>query len=171
MVVTVDVRRGEFMPVSLENIFSIATFIYLTGLVAGSLILANVGIKGLKINNYNGVAYVALSVFLILAHTFFLFNANAEGSTLNIASQFDVLTWSSIFLGPALIFIYLLSGVYNIFQCDFTAGAVKVLIGFGLAAALYSLGQHWPDSVKAVLSVLSCALWFHIELRAVDEIR
>ncbi|RKX27251.1 MAG: hypothetical protein DRP46_10085 [Candidatus Zixiibacteriota bacterium] len=142
---------------------------YLAGLIAAALFFAMTGIKELKIKRFEGIIYLALSVFFIFAHVLFFISSGAEYQILSYISHLSITGWMVALFAPALIFLYLLFGLFNCVSLRISEGIIKIFIGVAMMTILYSLGVGWPDLIKIPLILISLIVWFGIELSAVEE--
>ena len=143
---------------------------YLAGLLAAALFFAMTGIKELKIKRFEGIIYLALSLFFIFAHILFFISSGAEYQLLSYISQLSIAKWMIALFAPALIFLYILFGLFNFVSLRISEGIIKIFIGIAMITILYSLGVGWPELIKVPLILLSLIAWFGIELSAVEEI-
>jgi len=154
----------------LGNIFSLRTFIYLAGLIIATLISARIGVKELRRGHSDGSMYIVLSLFFLSTHAVFLFTGRPENTLFSYATQLDILSWFIIMLAPAMIVLYLIYGLFSLFQMKITSGLVKLILAAVLIGFLYFFGREW-EFIKAGITVALCATWFLIEIRTANNLR
>lgn len=158
------------MDILLGDIFSTGSFLYLSGLVAASLLFAIIGIRELLINRYEGVLYMGLSLFFIGAHIVFLSAGIGDDSLPGYGTMPNAWEWMILLLGPALILLYLIRGLFSIIKSKFGEAALKTLLGLTLIGLLYLLGLNWYDYIKAILIMAYGVALFGIEIKTIEEI-
>jgi len=149
--------------------FDCKVFCFLTGLIAAALFFTMHGVKELKMRQFEGILYIAMSGFFLFANILFIVSSGSNHSLLGYIAQISVTGWVIILFAPALIFLYLLFGLFNFARYQFTEGAIKIFIGVAMVVLLYTLGPDWPELVKVSLIIVSSIIWFSFELTAVDE--
>nr|MBN2276477.1 hypothetical protein [candidate division Zixibacteria bacterium] len=158
------------MDILLGNFFSFNSFLYLTGLIAAAFFFAMVGIRELKSDRHEGLVYVALAIFFIAAHVIMLFS-NFSSKTI---SDFNLMPgaweWLILLLGPALVTLYILFGLFSFVKLHVGEAILKIGLGVSLIGILYFAGLEWPQEVRAMLVIIFGITWFGIELRTVGEL-
>jgi hypothetical protein len=149
----------------LEYIFAGSSFLILSGLVAAALFFAMAGLREIKESCLEGLLYLALSLFFVLAHFFLLFNTTSANCISHAVAQPDFWGWLISLLAPALIVLYLGFGLFSLLTARFREALVKTFFGLTLACYLYILGPHWPVDVRGILTLIWCGTWFDLELK------
>jgi hypothetical protein len=157
-------RGKESMEHELTLIFTRTAAIYLSALIAAALFFAMVGIREVRQEKLDGILYVAIAIFFLLAHFYCLLNLPDKtplGSPQNLAIFWQ---WMVGVLAPALITLYLVIGLFNFARAHVRTGLVKMFFGLTLVCFLYMLGQSWGVDIKGIVTVVWCMLWFNVEL-------
>jgi len=157
------------MDILFGNIFDISTFLYLTGLLAAALFFAKLGIRDIKSGYYDGLVYIALTMFFVGAHVFFLFTGKGDNALFNFASRLNFLSWFVLLFAPALVILYLSIGLYNFVKMKLFDGFTRIFFGATLIGFLYFIGLDWAVSLKALLTMLYCGAWLLIEISTIEE--
>ncbi len=150
------------------NVFDFSTFLYLTGLLVAALFFAKIGIRDIKLGHYDGLIYLALSLFFIGAHVVFLFAGRADNTLFSFASRLNFLSWFVLLFAPALVILYLVFGLYNFIRMNLFDGFARVFFGTTLIGFLYFIGLDWAVSLKAFLTLLYCGAWLLIEISTLE---
>jgi len=153
-----------------ENTFDANVFIFLTGLIAAAMFFAMIGIRELKIRRFEGILYIALSLFFLGAHILFIVSTESHHSMLKYITQISLGGWVTILFAPALIFLYIMFGLFNFVMQRFAEGFFKVFIGAVMVVLLYSLGHDWSVIFKIPLIMISSIVWFGFELHGAGEL-
>lgn len=151
------------------NLFDFSTFLYLTGLLATALFFSKLGIRDIKFGHYDGLVYIALSLFFVGAHVVFLFTGKADNTLFSFASRLDFVSWFVLLFAPALVILYLIFGLYSFIRNNLFEGFARVFFGTTLIGFLYIIGLDWDVSLKAFLTMLYCGAWLLLEVSTIKE--
>ncbi len=148
----------------LTIIFTRTAAIYLSALIAAALFFAMAGIREIRQEKLDGLLLVAVSIFLLMAHFYYLMNLPDKtplGSPQNLAMIWQ---WLVVVLAPGLVALYLVTGLFNFALKHVRAGLVKMFFGLTLVCFLYMLGETWAVDLKGIVTAVWCLLWFDVEL-------
>ncbi len=152
------------MESELLTIFERGATFYLSGMIAAALFFGMAAIRDLRLEKMEGILFLALSVFFMAAHFFYLYNipdSTPVGSIRNLTIFWD---WLSNVMAPALITLFLVLGLFSFARTNPQTGMVKLFFGLTLLFFLYRLGATWPLDVKGILTAVWCLIWFDVEL-------
>jgi len=152
-----------------SDIFGISILFYLSGLIAAALFLAGTGIRYLKADRFEGLVYIGLSFFFIVAHLIFLNAGCPKSSIVSFTSQLTPVSWLAQLFAPAVVLLFIFFGMISCLKCSFAEGLLKVLIGLALLVILSTIGGESQTTAKAFIAVVSGIVWFGIELRTADD--
>lgn len=144
----------------LNSIFLDFTVVLLWALLAGGLFFMMAGFRELKSSPSQGSLLMTLACFFVLGH--FLVIATLADGTQTLSGVWD---WLASMLAPALIALFLASGVINLVRLQVHQGLVKTFFGLTLVCYLYMLGQYWPMDVRGILAAVYGSTWLDVELR------
>lgn len=164
-----ELKRRNIMDLLFGNLFDFSTFLYLTGLLTAALFFAKSGIRDIKLGHYDGLVYIALSLFFVAAHVVFLFAGKADNTLFSFASRLDLTSWFVLLFAPALVILYLVFGLYDFIRMNLFEGFVRVFFGATLIGFLYIIGVDWAVSLKAFLTMLYCGAWIMLEISTFKE--
>ena len=145
-------------------IFDNLTFYMLSLMIAASLFFLMAGIRELKDQCFEGLLYITIAMFFIAAHTLLLLNLPIDNTLSMILSRMNLWVWLSMIFAPALIFLFLLFGLYNFIMNNARLGLTKIFFGLTLICFLFMLGTDWPVDLKGIITFLFCIAWFDLEL-------
>ena len=154
-----------------SNVFGVSIFFYLSGLIAAALFLASTGIRLLKADRFEGLIYVGLSVFFVVAHLIFLSAGHPKSSVVSFTSQLTVVSWLAQLFAPAVVLLFVFFGVISCLKCSFAEGLLKVFIGLALLVLLITIGGESHYAAKAFFAIVFGLVWFGLELRLADTCR
>ena len=145
------------------------TFMFLAGMVMASLFFAMIAIKQLRDHRVEGLMFAGLSLFFLTGHALLLLYYCGPGDIINFDRSMSFWQWAVLVLGPVMILMYLLPGMFNFVRLSYAEALLKFFFGISLLAFLYALGTDWPDDVKALMIFMYTILWFNIELKTVGD--
>jgi len=154
----------------LGNIFNFSAFLYLTGLLVIALFFTKIGIRDVMLGQYDGLVYIALSLFFIGAHVIFLFAGKADNTLFNFVTQLSLTSWFVLLFAPALVIFYVIFGLFSFIKLHFYDGLTRVFFGATLIGFLYFLGFEWSEFLKALLTMFYCGAWLVIEFCSIREV-
>jgi hypothetical protein len=152
------------------HLFDSGRFFFLAGLIAASMFFILVGIRYLKLRRVEGLMFLAMAVFFIVANVAFLLTESAGTIISGIRLNFSIWNWMAVLMGPAVVILYLSFGIYSLFKFELNEAILKTILAVALIMILYTVGFNWPTVVKAGCVVLFGIGWFVLELKAVREI-
>lgn len=144
-----------------------SNYYFLTGLMAMTLFFAITGLKDLSLKLQEGLLYVAMAILFFSYHLYLLFNIQGNGSIANINSEIDIWVWLAALVSPALIALFLLSGVVSFLKSLYHSGLVKIFFGLTLLCYIYMLGQGWAADIKGIMTIVYSGVWVNLELRTI----
>jgi len=152
----------------MENFWEIfvnnPSFWLLSGFLMAALFFLMVGIRELKQHAYEGLLYIVISLFFVVAHIFYLFNIPNDNLLLMVMNQISFWHWAFMILAPVLIVLYLLLGLFHFLAVNIRVGLLKIFFGLTLLCYLFMLGTNWPLDVKGILTFIWFFIWFEVEL-------
>lgn len=144
-----------------------SNYYFLTGLIAMTLFFAITGLKYLSLKLQEGLLYVAMAILFFSYHLYLLFNIQGNGSIANINSEIDIWVWLAALVSPALIALFLLSGVVSFLKSLYHSGLVKIFFGLTLLCYIYMMGQGWAADIKGIMTIVYSGVWVNLELRTI----
>ncbi len=153
------------MVYEIENILTFTSLAILLALLAAALFFAMVSMRELKDRFLDGLLYLALALFFIVAHFFLLSNTTMADRAIQIAVEIDFWGWLVAVLAPVIIVLYLCLGLVSAITSHFREGLVKVFFGLTLISYLYLIGPHWALDVRGILTLIWSGMWFNIQLQ------
>jgi hypothetical protein len=154
----------------ISNLFDSGSFFFLAGLISASMLFALLGIRFLRLNRYEGLMFLAMAVFFMLANVTFLLTESSGTIISGIKLNFTFWHWTAILMGPAVIILYLSFGIYNLLNFRISEAILKTLLAVSLIMILYTVGFNWPAIVKAISVLVFSIGWFALELREAEEL-
>lgn len=145
----------------ISQIFADAAYFQLTALLTGALFFAMVGIREMRNENLYGYLFVAISIFFLAIHVFFMFNLSPSASPIHNLGLWE---WLIAFFAPALITLYLVFGFFSMLFSKVRNGLVKIFFGLTLLCYLFMLGGSWPLDARGIIVMIWSGLWFDVEL-------
>ncbi len=149
------------MEQELIKIFTDVTLLQLMALLAGSLFFAAVDFRVYQEDQFESVLYMALSVFFLIAHIFYLFSIPPDYLHLNLQNPWY---WFVSLLAPALIFLLLSFALFGFVTTHVWEGGIKLFFGLTLFCYLFMLGSHWPIDIRGILTIVYSGIWIRLEL-------
>jgi len=153
---------------SLADIFANSTFYQLSGLAGLILLFIVIGIREVRNNCPEGYFYLAVAVFLAVAHAVLLDNALSSSPELPFLANLNVWYWLVVLLAPALIVLFVVRAVVSFVTLDSREGLVKLFFGTTLLCYLYMIGVNWPADVRGILTVVWVGFLFKTEIAITD---
>ncbi len=148
---------------TIDLMLSSPSFFLLTGLLATALFFLMVAIRQLMDDCYDGFMYLPLAMFFGAAHGFYLWQLPIDTTISILLADLNVWTWAAYVLAPTLVLLFVILGLFNLVRINVTAAMVKIFFGLTLVCYLFMLGTNWPADVKAIITVIYCLTWFHLE--------
>jgi hypothetical protein len=148
-------------PISIA--FSDLTYFQLSALLAGALFFSMAGLRELRKENYQGLLYLALSIFFLCIHGCLLWNLPPDASPF---PNIGFWQWLIKLVAPALIVLFLLFGIFSLLRADFQASIAKILCGGILVFCLFIPRPQWPLAIQGILVLIWSVLWIKIEIES-----
>lgn len=144
-----------------------SNFYFLTGLITMALFFTIAGLKDLNMNLHEGLLFIAMAIFFFSYHLYLLFNISSNSTIANINGEINLWIWLAALLAPAIITLFLLSGIVSLLKSLRQSGLVKIFFGLTLLCYVYMLGQGWATDIKGILTVVYSGVWINLELRTI----
>ncbi len=152
----------------IATVFSDGFLLQLSALLAVAVFFLMVGIREVRDGNLQGFLFLTLAMFFLAAHVVQLIDLTTAGPGYHTPICLNAWTWLAAFLAPALIFLYLLRGLFGWVMSNWHEGLIKVFFGLTLLCFVYMIGYHWPADVRGILTFIWAALFFKVELEIVN---
>lgn len=152
------------MEQQLLSIFADGSLVIMVGTIAAALFFGMAGIRETREIKLEGLLYLALSLFFFCMHFYYLLNLPANALPGSVQNQQMIWGWMVSILAPALIFLFLLIGLFNVIVTHLQIGLLKLLCGATLGGLLYFLGPGWAMDIKAILTAFWSFIWLEVEL-------
>ena len=152
---------------SINYLLANSNYYFLTGLIATALFFAMAGLKDLSRQLQEGLLYVAMAVLFFSYHLYLLYNIPVNSTIANINGDINFWVWLAALVSPALIALFLLSGVVSFLRSLYHSGLVKIFFGLTLLCYIYMLGQGWAADIKGIMTIIYSGVWVNLELRTI----
>lgn len=145
-------------------LYATPEFYYATGLLAGGLLFLMVGLRELRHSNHDGWVYLILGLFLDLAHIIFMLNVPVQSALAAFADSMGFWTWLSYIAAPAVIALFVLNSLMDLWQTRLRLGMIRLFFGLALTAFVYLLGLDWGYGLKGAVALFFGLIWIWLEL-------
>ena len=139
-------------------------YITLVLILSASLFFLMAGIRSIKSASLEGLLYIAVSAFFVIAHIFYLFNLPIDSPLSFVFSNIDLWIWLTVLFAPALIILFISFGIVSFLMDYFRFGLIKIFFGLTLLCYIFMLGHSWAFDIRGIITLLFCFIWFEIEL-------
>ncbi|MBD3258426.1 hypothetical protein GF377_08325 [candidate division GN15 bacterium] len=152
------------MDQTIAQTFANGTIAQLAALLGLSVFFVIMGLRELKQEHPQGLVYLALALFLLLAHAFQFVHIPADGPLGNPLDGFNLWSWLVVIAAPALVALFIIRSLVSFAFSAGREGMVKLFFGLTLLCFMYMLGSDWPLDVKGILTAIWLVVLFHLEL-------
>ena len=139
-------------------------YIVLVLMLSASLFFLMAGIRSLRNACFEGLLFVAVALFFVVAHIFYLNNLPISSEVSFLIRRFDIWVWLTYLFAPSLIVLFISFGIVNFFLDYFQFGLIKIFFGMTLLCYLFMIGNTWPFDVRGIITILFSFAWFEVEL-------
>jgi hypothetical protein len=153
------------MDMIIGTAFDSGSFFFLAGLIAASMVFIMLGIRWLKLDRHEGFMFIALAAFFLIANLAFLLIESSSTIISSIKLNFTFWHWIALLVGPAVIILYFVFGLYNLLKFEVGEAILKTILGIALIMILYAFGYNWSEIIKSALVLIFCIGWFTLELK------
>lgn len=150
-------------------VFQDSSYYLLVSLISLAMFFILAMFRKFKESIIEGILYAVISLFFITAHFFYLHYIPVNGNLSYFMTRLDMWHWLVYIFSPALIFIFLVIGLYNLVMNYIKIGMTKLFFGLTLLCYLFMLGSIWPDELKGIITIFFLIAWFELELRTVNQ--
>ncbi|MDD5424926.1 MAG: hypothetical protein PHN52_00350 [candidate division Zixibacteria bacterium] len=157
------------MELSFHKIYSDCSYLFLPGLVAVSFSFTSAGLRHIRQKGYEGIVYFILALFFMVAHACFIFEIPCRFFPVSALTGISLGKWTDLILVPALLFTYILSGIYAFIRTSFNEGLIKIFFGLTLYCYLFMLGINWPENFRIGLVFIWFLFFIIIEIRTAGK--
>lgn len=142
---------------------------YLAGLLAASFFFGMLGLRFLKQELFEGLIFIAVAFFFFIANIIMVLT-DANGMELTLTGLLNTtLYWIVFIMGPAVIILYVVIGLFNLLKFEISESLCKIFMGVFLIMILFTIGSNWPELLKAGFVITFLFFWFSFELKDSKE--
>ena len=153
------------MDTLIGNILNSGGHFYLAGLLAASFFFGMIGLRFLKQELFEGLIFVAVAFFFFVANIILVLT-ESNGMVLSLTGLLETaLYWIVFIMGPAVIMLFIILGLYNLLKFEISESLCKIFLGIFLIMILFTVGFNWPELLKAGLVITFLFFWFSFELK------
>ena len=152
---------------TLKYLIANSNFYFLTALIILTFFFTITGIKDISIKLLEGTLFIAMAILFFSYHLFLLFNIPENSPIANVSGDINLWVWLAALVTPALITLFLVSGVVSFLKSLYHSSLVKIFFGLTLLCYIYMLGQGWAVDTKGIIAVVYSGVWVNLELRTI----